>query len=30
MLVLIVFSVTVIDIATERLRHALLGWEQHR
>ena len=30
MLVLIVLSVTVIDIATERLRHALLGWEQHR
>lgn len=28
MLVLIILSVTAIDMATERLRHALLGWER--
>jgi len=30
MLVLIVLCVTTIDLATERLRHRLLGWEQQR
>jgi phosphonate transport system permease protein len=28
MLVLIILSVTIIDLATERLRHALLGWRR--